>query len=84
MLVSTWNCTLATPIDEAALAVTETVPEMVAPKAGEVIETVGGGVALLTVTVTAALVVEVPAVSLAMARKVCEPLAAVVLFQEKA
>ena len=80
--LSSWNCTLATPIDDEAFAVTDTVPETVAPDAGAVIETVGGATALLTVMLTAALVVELPAVSLAIARRVCDPLAAVVVFHE--
>jgi hypothetical protein len=68
-----------------ALAVTETVAETVVPFAGEVIETVGGGVPwLLTVTVKAALVVLVPAVSLAIARSVCDPLELFVVSQEVA
>jgi hypothetical protein len=39
---------------------------------------------LLTVTVTLALVVEFPAASFAIARRVCDPLLAVVVFQEYA
>jgi hypothetical protein len=55
-----------------AFAVTETVPFTVAPFAGAVIETVGGvvSVVLLTVTVTLALVVLFPAASLATALSV--------------
>ena len=83
LALSSWNCTLATPTLSAAVAVTETVPETVASFAGAVMETVGGVVsALFTVTVTTALVVEFPAASLAMARSVCDPLLAVVVFQE--
>jgi hypothetical protein len=59
------------------------VPETVAPLAGEVIETVGGGVfELLTVTITPALVALLPAVSFAIALSVCEPLLAVVVFHK--
>jgi hypothetical protein len=36
------NCTLATPTLSVAFAETVVVPEMVAPPAGAVIETVGG------------------------------------------
>jgi hypothetical protein len=39
--LSTLNCTLATPTLSVALAVTVTVPEIVALAAGEVMETVG-------------------------------------------
>jgi hypothetical protein len=80
---SNWNCTLATPTLLAAVAVTVRVPETLAPLAGEVIDTVGGAVLVLfTVTVTLALVVLLPAVSLAIARSVCEPLLDVVVFHE--
>src|SRR5437773_12530181 len=44
--------------------------------------TVGGVVSLNTVTVTAAEVVRLPAASRATADSVCEPLLAVVVFQE--
>jgi hypothetical protein len=57
---------------------TTAVPETVAPFAGAVIETTGGvvsGVPLFTVTVTAALVVLLFEVSLAIACNVCEPFA---------
>jgi hypothetical protein len=57
-----------------ALAVTIAVPDTVAPPAGAVIDTTGGATALLTVTVSPALVVLTPAVSFAMAFSVCEPL----------
>jgi hypothetical protein len=56
-----------------ALAVTVAVPDTVAPLAGAVIDTAGGATALLTVTVSPALVVLVPAVSFAMAFSVCDP-----------
>ena len=61
-----------------AVAVTFTVPETVADAAGAVIETAGGVLSaalLLTVTVTTALVVLLPAPSVAMAFSVCEPFA---------
>jgi hypothetical protein len=62
------------------------VPDTVAPFAGEVIDTVGGvvsaGGALETVTVTAAEVLVLPAVSRAMAVTVCEPLLTPVVFHE--
>jgi hypothetical protein len=82
---SSWNCTLATPTLSLALAVTEIVPLTVAPFAGALIDTVGGVVSdvlLLTVTVTVALVVALPAASLAIARTVCDPLLDVVVFHE--
>jgi hypothetical protein len=67
-----------------ALAVTVTVPDTVAPEAGDVIDTVGGGVlfALFTVTVIVALIPVWPALSWAAARSVCDPLLALVLSQE--
>src|SRR5882762_1180694 len=60
------------------------VPETVAPFAGAVMLTVGGVVSLNTVTVTAAAVAVLPAASRATAVSVCEPLFAVVVFQETA
>ena len=50
---SSWNCTLATPTLSLAFAVTETVPLTVAPFAGAVIETVGGVVSVVLLTLTA-------------------------------
>jgi hypothetical protein len=64
-----------------ALAITIAVPDTVAPLAGAVIDTNGGATALLTVTVSPALVVLVPAVSFAMAFSVCEPLEAFAVSQ---
>jgi hypothetical protein len=67
---SSWNCTLATLTLSDALAVTLTVPLTVFPLAGALIETVGGvvsGTVLSTFTETAALVVELPAPSVATA-----------------
>ena len=59
------------PTELEALATTLIVPETVAPFVGEVIETVGGGGGVLeTVTVIAALVAELPAVSFALAASV--------------
>jgi hypothetical protein len=84
---SSWNCTLATLTLSVAFAVTLTVPETVAPFAGAVTDTVGGvvsGVELLTVTVTAALVVVFPAPSFAIALSVCEPLVDFVVSHENA
>jgi hypothetical protein len=81
---STRNCTLAMPIVEDAVAVTEIVALTVAPFAGEVIETVGGAVLVLfTVIETPALVVLVFAVSVATAFNVCAPLLSVVVFKDK-
>jgi hypothetical protein len=80
---SSWNCTLATPMLLDALAVTTTVADTVAPFAGEVIETVGGGVVwLFTVTVIPALVVLLPAVSLAIAVRAWAPLLVFVVSHE--
>src|SRR5256885_1769470 len=76
------NCTPTTPTLSEALAVTLVVPPTVAPETGEVMLTVGGVVSLNTVTVTAAEVVRLPAASRATAVSVCEPLLAVVVFQE--
>src|SRR5436190_2007738 len=64
------------------MAVTRGGPPRVAPETGEVMLTVGGVVSLNTVTVTAAEVVRLPAASRATAVSVCEPLLAVVVFQE--
>ena len=80
------NCTPATPTLSDAEAVTEVVPETVAPLPGEVMLTAGGvvsdGGALETVTVTVAEVVLLPAASRAVAVRECEPFATVVVFQE--
>src|SRR6266516_207980 len=71
---SSWSCTPATPTLSEALAVTVTVPDIVAPFAGEVMLTVGGVVSggggggpLATVTVTGAEVARLPAASRAIA-----------------
>src|SRR3989442_15005540 len=60
------------------------VPLTVAPAAGAVRDTVGAVVSLLTVTVTAADVVELPAASRATAASVWVPLVPVVVVQETA
>jgi hypothetical protein len=70
---SSWNCTLATPIPLVALATTTVVPDSVTPFAGDVIVTTGGATALFTVTVSLALVVLFPAVSVATAFNVWVP-----------
>ena len=71
---SSWNCTLATPTPLVALAVTPTVPLTVDPFAGDVIVTTGGAAAaLFTVTVSLALVVLFPDVSVATAFNVWAP-----------
>src|SRR5947207_8361027 len=79
------NCTPATPTLSAALAVTEVVPETVAPDAGAVMLTVGGvmsGGALDTVTVTGSEVDRRPWKSRATAVRVWEALPVVVVSQE--
>jgi len=65
------------PTELEALAATLTVPETVAPFAGEVIETVGGVVPELTVSV-AALLVALPAVLLTTTVN-CVPLSELVV-----
>ncbi len=59
-------------------------PETVAPEAGDVIEMVGGvgGVVLLTVTETTALVAVCPAALLATALSACDPFESFVVFSE--
>jgi len=69
------------PVLLEALALTVIVPVTVAPLVGEEIETAGG--ALLTVTLTPALVAEFPLVSLATAVSVWLPLATEDVVQEK-
>jgi hypothetical protein len=63
---SAWNCTLAIPTLDDAVAVTVIVPLSVAPEAGDVIETVGFP-ALSTVIETAALVAVLLSLSVATA-----------------
>src|SRR6266702_1817258 len=79
---SSRNCTPATPTLSEASALTLIVPDTVAPFAGAVIDTVGGVLSLNTVTLTELEVYWRPSRSLATASKVCEPLLAVVVFQE--
>src|SRR5439155_864021 len=80
------NCTPATPTLSAALAVIVTVAGTVWPFAGELMLTVGGvvsgGGALATVTVTGAEVVVFPAASRSPTGRLCDLLAAPVVFQE--
>src|SRR5438552_2324842 len=77
---SSLNCTPTTPTLSVASADTVTVPTTEAPGVGEEMETVGG--LLSTVTLIAAAVAVFPAASRATAVKLCEPLLAVVVFQE--
>jgi hypothetical protein len=77
---STLNCTLV--VLEETLVETATVPETVAPDAGEVIEMVGAE-ELLTVIKTVALVVERPLEVLATAASEWLPLVSVAVFREK-
>src|SRR5262249_17402204 len=79
---------LARPVVPPILGVAETCnkipPDTVAPAAGELMLTVGGVVSrieLLTVTVICVLAV-LPAASLAVAVRVCDPFATPVVFQE--
>src|SRR5436190_547487 len=67
------------PVLSVAVVLTVTVPFMLLPAVGAVIETVGA--ALSTFTETAVEVVVLPAASRATAVKLCVPLVAVVLFQ---
>jgi hypothetical protein len=85
LVPSIWNCTLATLTLSIAFADTATVPETLAPFVGAVTATAGGVVSfvvLFTVTVTLALVVLFPAPSVAIARSVWLPLAALVESHE--
>ena len=80
---SSLNCTPATAMLSAAVAVRLTVPVTV-PAAGAVSETVGGVVSattLFTVTLMAVEVVTLPAASRATALSACAPLPAVVVSQ---
>src|SRR5206468_1428599 len=80
---STRNCTPATPTLSEAEALTVVDPDTVAPDAGAVMLTEGGVVSAFdTVTLTGDEVVRFPAASRAVAVRVCEPLATVVVFQE--
>jgi hypothetical protein len=77
---STLNCTLV--VLEETLVETATVPETVAPDAGEVIE-MNRAEELLTVIKTVALVVERPLKVLATAASEWLPLVSVAVFREK-
>src|SRR5439155_952675 len=85
---SSKNCTPATPTLSEAVAVTVSVPETGAPLAWELVLTVGavvsGGGPLALLDALAVEVVRLPAASRAIAVSVCEPLLAVVVFQETA
>src|SRR5207253_1864228 len=79
---SSLNWTPTTPTLSAAVAVTAVVvPETVAPPAGAVIDTVGGVVSLVTVTVPPASAAGWPAAPRATAVSVWLPLVAVVVSQ---
>jgi hypothetical protein len=67
------------PAVSVALALTATVSLTAAPLTGDVIETVGAVVSMATEIL---LVAVFPAVSVAVALKVCDPLATPALFQE--
>jgi len=87
LTLSSWNCTLATLTLSVAFADTVTVADTVAVFAGAVSETVGGvvsGVVLSTFTVSAALVVELPAPSVAVAVRTWLPLERGIVFREYA
>jgi hypothetical protein len=77
---STLNCTFF--VLEETLVKMATVPEIVAPAVGEVME-IEGAEELLTVTFTAALVADWPAASLATAVKVWLPLERVAVFSAR-
>src|SRR5262249_35470158 len=82
---STFRLTEVTPTLSLAFTCTETVPETVAPPAGEAKLTVGGvvsGTGLLTVTVMELLEL-LPAASLAEAISVWVPLARVVVLEDQ-
>ena len=82
LLPSTLNCTLVVLVD--TVVETVIVPETVAPVSGDVIEIVGAeAVVLLTVILTAALVVACAAASLATAVSECPPFASVAVFKER-
>jgi hypothetical protein len=81
LVPSNWNWTLAIPTVLEGLAETVIVPETVAPAVGAVSDTVVV-VTLLTVTVTAAEVVCVPAVSVTIAVRLWLPFAIPVVFHD--
>src|SRR3954468_1758990 len=76
---SNWNCTPATATASEALATMVTTPVRLAPLAGEVMDTVGGFGALVTVTCTGAEVAKTPAVLRAAAVSACAPLGSAVV-----
>lgn len=77
------NATLAIPALSEAVAETITVPDTVAPEAGELMEITGGILsALLTVSDTPALVVVCPVELLATADREWLPLESVVVLSE--
>src|SRR5438552_611852 len=80
---SSLNCTPTTPTLSVALALTVTVPLTEASAAGAVMDTVGGVVSFVTVTLIAAEVAVFPAASRATAVSVCTALLAVVVFHER-
>src|SRR2546422_664513 len=77
---SSLNWTPTTPTLSVALAETEIVPEIVAPLAGAVMETVGS-VMSATVTLTEAEAAVLPAASRATAVRVCAPGEETAVFQ---
>src|SRR5207253_1077092 len=79
---SSRTCTPPTPTSSADTALLRAVSVGAACLAAGLMVTEGGVVSLNTVTVTAAEVVRLPAASRATAVSVCEPLLAVVVFQE--
>src|SRR5439155_3411576 len=82
---SSLNCTPTMPTLSMALAETVTVPATEAPATGAVMETAGGvvsGTRLLTLTLTAAEVAELPAASRATALTLWLPFALAVVFQD--
>ena len=82
MAPSSRNCTDDTPAAALAVALTAIVPDIVAPDAGEVIDTVAGGVLVLfTVIETLALAWWFD-VSVAVAVRTCEPLLALVVSHD--
>jgi hypothetical protein len=82
LLPSTLNCTLV--VFAETIVETVTVPETVAPEAGDEMDTVGGAVAVfLTVIATATLVVVCAAALLATAVNVWLALESVAVFKER-
>jgi hypothetical protein len=71
---------LLPPVSEAVAETLLVAPPMVAPLAGPVMVTLGAALSMVIVTV--AEVVALPALSVAITLKLCEPLVAVVVSQE--